>query len=286
MQPKVSIIIPAWGDDHALAKTLIINWPLFSATAEELIICTDNASASDVAQMTTKIVSSQGASPSRIAVLNGGELVSKTALLNQGFIASQGDCLLFSDADILWTEQSIHAFISVVVDGRIAHAKKIERWPDGAQATNNDAFSTKSFLTEIRETAQFFSADGRVASVQKSAIYPRDSARSGPGILGISRYYFESIGGYNGDLRTYGWEDIDILVRAGLLLNAGSEAVGSLYEMRSVRHPGELGRRLISEASNYQVCVANYCIGLLRGSLSSTVPAIEQPINRPVSSGN
>lgn len=272
MHHKLSIIIPAWGTAHRLAETLPLNWDVFASALGEIILCGDRSSAPHLLRTVQELMSASNQRPSRILILDGGDNVSKTIVANQGFLQSEGKQLIFSDADIVWTLQSLDEFMSVIRAGRVAHARKVQKYPSLTDVQQAGSPASSSLLVEVRELAQFCSSDGRIVTIQKSAIFPRDTARSGPGIIGIDRTHFESVGGYNGDLRTYGWEDIDIVVRVGLFLGVASEAVAHIYEFASEQTTTDMGARLISEASNYQACLASYCIGILQGTLTNTPP--------------
>ena len=158
----------------------MLNWILFSTYAKELIICSDNTSVAGNIELIERCFSLYTASPPLVKILNGGSEVSKTNLLNQGFLVSSSNYLIFSDADIVWTDQAMREFLCVIEGGRIANPRKLIKWQDEASQQRSDSVISRSFLEEVKEIAQFTSTDGRIVNVQKLAIYPRQLARKGP----------------------------------------------------------------------------------------------------------
>jgi hypothetical protein len=270
----LSIVIPVWGRRPEFELCFRRNRSTFLEASAQVILCTDDESFACIRDTALSVVTGPGAFSSSVWLLNGGQNAKKSSLLNQGCRACVGSLLLFCDCDVVVPGETLHALTAQAQCGKVAHVARI--------LADTPCITNESHIASIRDLVELTTADGRVVIVEKAAIYPTQSARSGPGIVCVEKTLFERVGGYNGGITSYGWEDIDLLIRLGLVVGAASIAVGYAYHFGQPLKGAELDRRLLEESRNFQICRANYCLGELRGSLSDLEqPCVEQIFPTP-----
>lgn len=272
MLERIAIIIPVWGNRPEFKTSFPSNIVAFSSVGSEVIICTDESSAAELVELVISTTSQKCIPDGFVKIAIGKVPTTKSKLLNLSGLATQAHIFLFCDCDIVLPEEVLREMVNVTTEGNIAHLGKVV--PYHRLADVNPSNNVESFISSVRDLVEFSTVDGKTVVVEKSVIFPNEGARSGPGIVCVNRTMFENAGGYNEDLSGYGWEDIDLLVRLCLTSDARAVPVGIAYEIASVRSRPELDKQLMNEARNYQKCLANYCIGVLSGSIK-TVGAVE-----------
>jgi hypothetical protein len=261
----MSVIIPWWGD-HPLLDVLPANLRAFKDSAVDFYIVTTIAEARSLAR---RLRSAHLPLSDRIMVVGVGGEARKARLSNAGGGVARSPFLLFCDADVLLNTTTIRRMRHAAAKGGIGFVKRI--MPAGVERTllGSPVASIKNVL-EVRFN------DGRVARVQRSAIYPNEVARSGPGIICLSRRIFKRVGGYCGVFAGWGWEDVDFLVRCSLACGVSARPVGrgwhdwSRSELLKVRK-----KRRVSDSDNYRIGMSRLLAGNLDGTYSEDIKAIK-----------
>lgn len=131
----------------------------------------------------------------------------KSYYLNRGIKESLGQIILVSDADIIWSLNTIKALHNIVNSdiNNIAHIADVQE-----SEAHNYALKRPRFIPIIDKIKpKYFSI--KIISDQ---LY---SQRPGCGLICIHRQSLLNLGGYNEHLQGWGWEDQDLLIRAQIL---------------------------------------------------------------------
>ena len=141
------------------------------------------------------------------------EFFNKARAQNIGAYSTHHDVLFFCDCDILVEPGIVEALAKKVIAGpgvfaTLAGVRESETNARGAH-------HIVSFGYELVIKA----ADGRVLRIVDNEEDATDGTRQAPGLLFVRREDFLAIGGYNGNLHGWGWEDQDMIGR--LTLGAG-----------------------------------------------------------------
>jgi glycosyltransferase involved in cell wall biosynthesis len=132
---------------------------------------------------------------------------NKAALLNAGIRQARADWILVSDADILWTGTEIAAL-----------AECLQAHPDAlchiAHVSETDPAAIALSRPRYRYRLQKQQAAYHLTLEQTN---PQRDQRPGYGLVCAHRNTFFRLGGYKESFVGWGWEDQDLLIRAGLL---------------------------------------------------------------------
>ncbi len=255
----VSVIVPCWGERvREVGDCVFRNWQEFGNLVKEFIIVTELGSHLQLRAELQRAFS--GIPPMKVVSIEINDKVTKGRLLNAAAANSKANLLLFLDCDILLTTKCVEQMVEVTAYGNMAYLSKL---------TSNltETLSSEGYVDIIRHVVEIRLVDGRAASVERSALYLHTGCRSGPGIVCLARTQFLEVEGYNGSLVGYGWEDIDLLLRIGLVTGGVAIGVGSGVHKSLRLSRTQLNNRLAQESENYQNCLADYCLGILSGTL-------------------
>jgi len=262
---NISFIIPCWGDRHEFEKCFMDNLKNIGSNVAEIIIGTDNQTAISIKSILKKTISSfsDNALPSiRLIVVFGK--VNKSLILNICYKISRSKNILFCDCDVIIPLDTLRKMYNHSENGDIAYIEKVHN----IDIDNTIIDKNMSTISSIKNLIKITANNGASVTVEKNAIFPSESARSGPGIIAINREFFKIADGYNSKLEGYGWEDIDLMIRVGLVSHAQIKPTGIAHERRNIPDRKTLDRRLLSDSRNYQNCLANYCIGETKGTFT------------------
>jgi predicted glycosyltransferase involved in capsule biosynthesis len=185
----------------------------------------------------------------------------KSFYLNMGIEQSLGDIILISDADIIWNLATIeqlsdHSRQNV---NQIVHVANVEE-----SQPQNYALKRPRLTPIITQNApQDFTL--------KIAADSLSSERPGCGLICTHRQTLLHLGGYNSDLKGWGWEDQDLLIRAQLLgyqiMKLGS--VLHLSHPESLRNPSGENPLLTRDLNIRRSCQA-IARGKRQGSINGS----------------
>ncbi|MBC7978833.1 MAG: glycosyltransferase [Myxococcales bacterium] len=261
MTPALSVVIP-WCNRDELATTLAHNRARFAAGHAVVIVVNCGGRRRALAQQLAT------ANVAGLRVLHiPVRRFNKSLALNLGAWAASAPRLLQLDADILLDDDTM------VVQAPALLARpgfvNVERVHESAAARSE----RPSQLLHIAHVIELETADGRRAHIETNRYRLTDRSRSAPGLVLLRRADFLAVGGMTSDLEGWGWEDLDLLVRLQLQLGLRQRLAGAVIHLSH----GDASRdtrgrsRIVTEADNYQRCLAHYALGRLIGTYRADV---------------
>lgn len=119
MEKKISIIIPAFNEEDDIAKTLSEMRSFFKNVNYEIIVSADGCT-----DRTADIVTEISKKDHRINLLNTKERLGKGGGIKKGFYASNGDVVVFADADRSCSSAEISRLVGFLKDYDIVIASR------------------------------------------------------------------------------------------------------------------------------------------------------------------
>ncbi len=185
----------------------------------------------------------------------------KTIYLNYGLREVNHDFVLVSDADIIWNTETLEAFSCCLSQhpNAIAHVNSV-----GETAAITPSLQRKRWTVALTQ------AEGQ----QRLSFFQDISSthsRPGYGLVAAHLETFMAIGGYNEALKGWGWEDLDLLIRAQLLGHP-VYALGSVLHMShgdALRNQGYEETPQSTRDRNILISASAIARGKLYGSLCS-----------------
>ncbi len=186
---------------------------------------------------------------------------NKSRLLNQGIRQATSELLLISDADILWNEAALKAVTSRVWSDShmICCIQDVEESQPGSVALKRDRYTYHCTI------------ESDVAVVEVVPWFEdRGDRRPGCGLICAKKTTLIALGGYKEIFRGWGWEDLDLLIRATLVgFQVGADGkVMHLSHSDKVRnqHYGNT-EPMQTRNRNIIVCLQSLAEGVLTGDL-------------------
>jgi glycosyltransferase involved in cell wall biosynthesis len=256
VKPKISIVIPLFNREEILT-TLELNKNSFSNKEVEIIVVdckSKNGLANRIARLDIAKL--------RVISLPVQEF-NKALALNVGTYLSRGEFVFFLDADIVLNRSFLSQALHKVQNTRFITVKHVEE----SEPTAKSKFST-SCLSELAFVTEFLDKKGNRARVETNRIHFQSNSRGGPGLVILAKKKFLNISGMNSNLKGWGWEDIDLLIRLQLRLALHHVRWGKVIHLShndSVRYFNGSSRSE-SEMKNYIRCLANYHVGNFLGT--------------------
>src|SRR5258708_2895705 len=206
MKSKISVVI-AWCDRVALRTSLSQNWPYFRRAGAEVLLvnCGGNRS------LARRLVSvSAGNGPIRVIHLAAGSF-NKSLALNVGSSLATSSHLCFLDADVVISPTLLDQLRARATGDTFSTVRDVVE----SQLVGQ---TSETALSETSQHLAFTLRDGRRARILISRTGYRPPRRTGPGLVCLSRRHFVSVGGMNAELKGWGWEDLDLIIRLSLKL--------------------------------------------------------------------
>lgn len=205
---------------------------------------------------------------------------NKSQAQNIGAIHAQNDLLFFCDCDILLGDRELDRLVTEVSSdartfGTIRGVTESNR--NSRQAGNVVMFG---YQLNLRL------ANGRTLSIVDNEEDVEDGSRQAPGLLLVHRESFERVGGYNGRLHGWGWEDQDMIARLTLAeglrrVQSGKAQHISHDDVARMRHYPLAKDRWENRDRMFRQAIENYD----RGDFLGTMPADAEelgPLCKPV----
>ena len=187
---------------------------------------------------------------------------NKGWLLNQGLQAAKAAIVLVSDADILWSMAALASMVAAVKSAQQICCVDAVRESEADQS----ALQMPKYAYRI-----CFEQGKPVVEVYPAACPAEASleGRPGCGLLCARRSLFFKVGGYRHSFKHWGWEDVDLLIRAQLLGYRVVERgeVVHLSHGNSLRNLPVGGSIWESRDRNIRICLEGLARGQLRGDL-------------------
>jgi Glycosyltransferase like family 2 len=253
MKPDLSVII-TWCNRAELERTLAENGPLFDRYNAEVIVVNCAGSQANLRKILSR------AQPGRLSCVNVQTTVfDKCLAINLGVSVAQSERLFLLDADILLTEDFLPTAFDIVGE---RHFFTVERVLESDPQPSPD-----NQLEEMKTHISFVSRDGRkaMATVRRGL---GDDSRNAPGLVMLARKHFLAVGGMNADLRGYGWEDRDLLLRLQFALGLEERSAGSMIHISHKDEDQHVAwqDRQKSEQWNFAAVLKNYRAGHYAGT--------------------
>jgi glycosyltransferase involved in cell wall biosynthesis len=253
----ISVIIP-WCNRQTIATTARLNLPFFQN--KEIIVVNFGGNKNDIISAFSKLDIDD---ISIIHVDNDDGQFNKSMAINIGIWQAQGSYIFILDEDIRicsfdieealsWIERQCVVTLGYVVD----ELGSLPKWGGN--------------LTTLRHLIELSFADHTTALVETSAINCGNFSRSCPGLLMGKRSWFMDLQGYNSDLKGWGWEDIDVLVRLSRL-GYQRKQVGWGWHLWEGDVPNPTAEKIASEMANRALALANYAEANFFGSLERDI---------------
>jgi GT2 family glycosyltransferase len=207
---------------------------------------------------------------------------NKARAQNIGAANTQRPLLFFCDCDIIVPEGRLDDLVRRLHDtsstfGTVAGVTETVRNARKAGQVAMFGYHLKLRLT-----------NGRALDIIDNEEDAADGTRQAPGLLMVRRADFERVGGYNGCLHGWGWEDQDMIAR--LTLSAGLERVqsGTVLHVSHdddarIRHYPPVRDRWESRDHMFRQALANYDRGDWLGTYGED--ALRTTTRGPGSSG-
>jgi glycosyltransferase involved in cell wall biosynthesis len=197
---------------------------------------------------------------SHIAFDVGGSFC-KSALLNAGLKAADGENILVSDADIVWNKPALTAMLATIDSrGGFCHVSQVD---ESRPHFSNPVWRLKPTI-DFRERIE--------VSIVRDPVYEGDRRRPGPGLILGRRLAWFDVGGFNEELVGWGWEDHDFLVRAQIM----GYTVSTAGQVLHLSHADHLRNRLnggipknVTRDANIAKSLEMIEAGILTGPLTS-----------------
>ncbi|MDC0709968.1 glycosyltransferase family 2 protein [Stigmatella sp. ncwal1] len=253
-QPQLSIIIP-WSRRPELDVTLRRNRRFFTARPFEVLVVNCGG---DI-RMFRKLLRAH-----RFPGLRGLEMrgtsFNKSLALNVGASAARADCLLFLDADVVLRSNFLEESLARLGTKHFVTVDRLfESHPSSLRPSR---------LRELAYLMRFVDRKGRIAQVETRRVNLSDGSHSGPGVVMLRRKHFEEVSGMNSNLRGWGWEDMDLLVRLQLALGLSPKRHGEGVHLTHGDDQRDLAgmHKKASELLNLSRCLENYREGYYWGT--------------------
>jgi glycosyltransferase involved in cell wall biosynthesis len=252
----ISIIIP-WRDRKTIATTSALNDRFFQNN--EIVVVNYGGNKEDI----YSFFFDGGAGDVKMIHIEDEDEFNKSMALNIGLWQATQDFVLILDEDIRLCSFDWDKALDLIKNGHVVtlgyvvdELGNFPKWGGG--------------LSVLRHHVELEFGDGSSVSVETSALNNNNFSRSCPGILMGKREWFLKVSGYNSDLRGWGWEDIDILVRLGKQGFARKE-LGWGWHLWDDDIPVLSSDKMASESINRTIALTNYSKGNFKGTYERDV---------------
>lgn len=261
MQQLLTVVIP-WNNRPELERTLAQNAPIFRHFGLSIIIVNCGGNHEDL----NRLVSAAKAKALLIELPRVE--FNKSLALNIGIDYSSSEYIFALDADMIVPPKTMNDCLNALESGQvlsIARARETHPRPDEAMP-----FGTNLCEIVHLQSVEFVWGNGQTTSAPSYRTYLSDGSRGGQGQLLVRRDDLLAIEGYNSQLREWGFEDIDMLIRLQHGLNLKHREIGEVIHLShddSVRALRGDSRRECN-LRNLRIACEKYCKGNFKGSLS------------------
>ncbi len=260
MKPLLSVIIP-WRNRPELGATLKANLAFMAQWDCEVLIVNYGGDAQILADML------DSANPILRLIEVRVEGFNKSRALNIGTHFARGQYCMLLDSDVILTDFNLPQAMEQVDGGAWVILKQIR---ESAPMPHKPGS-----IAQFANIIELVLNDQRTVRVETKRSYFDQGARSCPGIMLLKHADLLAVGGFNSLLVGWGWEDIDLHVRLGLVLQRHCAEFGEGIHMshgNECRHfigssPDENNYR------NQQICMARYNAGEFLGTYQQDTAA-------------
>lgn len=260
-RPSLSVVVP-WRDRPEFAETIERNAAILPKDTQWIVV-------------------NGGGDREMLASLVGGRLATvvhlpmrrwaKGPVQNVGVSFADAERLLLLDCDIAFSNHGWEAMQVAFGPGRFVTLERVFDTGVGRRATLDPIVN--DLEVEV---------SGRRIATNRSRYWPAEGARSGPGVVLLSRADFCAVGGFVGVLPSgLGFVDVDLLIR---LIASGKQRVEAGTADHIDPHPttGSDARRS-GDGRNFATCLRRYEAGMLMGTYAQdtrkwlALASVQQP---------
>ena len=260
MTPTLSIVIP-WCNRAELGWTIQHNAEAFRTLEAEVLIVNCGGDAQELERLVSTTVLP------RLRLIDIPQTAfNKCLALNIGASLAEGRHLFFLDADILITP----AVLGGIVERAHEHAFVTIQWVIDSAAVKREAG-----LAELIQMLELVWSDGERLSFEFTRSRGTDHARGGPGLVCMLKEHFVAVEGMNSALTSWGWEDLDLVVRLQAVHRVARMQWGEVTHLAHDDKSRNLAgtNRHVSARRNMSICYANYGRRNFLGTLSHDIAA-------------
>lgn len=255
---NLSVIIP-WKDRPVIGQTLRMNAHRLAAIEAEVLVVNGGG---DLTQL-RELMSASGYDGLRLIEMPDAEHFNKCECLNIGAFFSQTEYIFVLDADIILTTDFLGQALNAILNDAcfVSVAEVTESEPE----TQNNPGLPRAMVLKRVITTELLYEDGRRASIEYAI--DKYGTRTGPGLVLVKKEDFIAVGGFNGSLQGWGYEDYDFQIRLQLSLGLKRMSMGRVQHISHARAQAAGG----SNARNAALCKVNYEQGKLNGTFLADV---------------
>lgn len=267
----ISVVIP-WADRDEVRVTLPKNHKWFKHHALEVLLVNCGGSPKRLSDL----VQFCGLDYVRTIEVPTSDF-NRSLALNCGICASRSPVLMMFDADLVLESDFVQDSMTLLEDNAFVTLETMtesDKRSLPAQGVVSDPRATV-FLRElirIGDTA-FTWSDQTTTRVITSRRGIMQGSRAGSGMLVARKEHLLRINGYNSELRVWGWEDLDVLIRLEKVLGLRRLECGSAIHLthddssRAVRND----TRVTNELENFLLVWSRYARGNFLGTYADDV---------------
>lgn len=265
-----SVIIP-WYNRQELSHTLKVNQSVFSKYPNAEVIVVNGGG--DETQLDGIVAGYSNVTTCHLPLKE----FNKSLCMNVGAHLARFPYLFFWDADMMLNKDTFTDMIAAVSEQHcfltIDEVLESESDPD--------EFDDAGGLAQLLYYLEISTKDGRKALVETDLVRFDAEARTGPGLVFVSKEHFIRVNGMNSRLQGWGWEDLDLLVRLQLELGLQCKKLGSGTHLThdDTKRFFKSNTKEENDKRNFMVCLSNYQAGRFSGSYSADIAQWEHLIS-------
>lgn len=215
------------------------------------------------------------ACPVTTVTVAGQHYFHKARAQNVGAAHALHDLLFFCDCDILFEERELEGLVSEVSStvGTFGTFRGVTESDKNSRRAGNVVMFGYQLMLRL--------ANGRTLSIVDNEEDVDDGTRQAPGLLFVRREDFQGVGGYNGRLHGWGWEDQDIIARLTLAgglrrVQRGKATHLSHDDAARMRHYPLAKDRWANRDQMFRQALENYDRGDFLGTLHADVKELQR----------
>lgn len=260
-------VIIAWCNRDEIAVTLEKNGPEFRKVNAEVLLVNAGGSLAELHNLHRQH------GWERVQILDAKlPAFNKSFALNIGVYCSSAPVILALDADVLITAGLLESALAQVEE----HTFVTVEWMHESSVMSESGEANRIAGLNQANWVHFMEmkfADGTEKMVRTYRLNEFTGSRSGTSLIFLRKEHFLEIGGYNSELRQWGWEDNDLHLR---LLWSGKLRHVEMGHVVHLTHGDE--RRALMGLSqqaalkqNLALCLKRYAQNQLQGTYASDV---------------
>ena len=278
----VSVVIP-WCNRDELKTTLLCNGPFFSGPSIEVLVVNVGGDSLRLSELIKK------SGLPRVRQIDVDlNYFNKSVALNVGISRSTGLSIFTLDADIILITNIFDVIESCVNTRSYLTIEWVYESDIGPspQSEENGKTVMGGFVTDIVQYhgVVLLLADGRMHRYRTSQMSEFDGRRAAPGLLATLKTHLLAIGGYNSDLRQWGWEDDDLQIRLQHICGLSQIENGIALHLThgDDRRALDGMDRLLSNQLNFLRCCSNYNQNRFHGTYDRDLSEFESCISETI----